>query len=193
MNIRICKKCGWKFPETQPGIACTWCKTEFDERYCVKCNTLKPKSEFETTYNMCNACRGTVIRARYREQCDMQATVTKELLDGWIASTKLHKHKLLTEQDWLAACRHFNGCAFCGEESIDARVFFIPFKFGGRYTKDNVVPACDKCATSLKRLKNPFRLFAEKLIDGTSYKVGFVPEKMQLLQDYLRKQMGDDA
>ena len=58
----------------------------------------------------------------------------------------------------MRACRHFNGCAKCGDETIDARGFFISFKNGGRYCDWNIIPLCSKCAADWSLDKNPFKL-----------------------------------
>lgn len=64
----------------------------------------------------------------------------------------------LTEEQWMKACRHFNGCAKCGDENIEARGFFISFKNGGRYCDWNIIPLCSRCAADWNIAKNPFRL-----------------------------------
>jgi hypothetical protein len=67
--------------------------------------------------------------------------------------------KPISEQEWLAACSHFGGCAICGDDHIETRQYFIPFKDGGKYTAYNVFPMCGKCSTHAKRLLNPFTWF----------------------------------
>ena len=73
--------------------------------------------------------------------------------------------KTLTDDEWIAACLHFGKCAICRNESVDARGFFIPFSFGGRYAAWNVIPVCDKCATALKFQQNPFIKY-DDTVDG---------------------------
>ena len=77
--------------------------------------------------------------------------------------------KTLTEDEWIAACRYFGKCATCGNESIDARAFFITFALGGRYAAWNVIPVCDKCATALRRQQNPFIKYSDNVDNIVSY------------------------
>jgi hypothetical protein len=72
-------------------------------------------------------------------------------------STIPKDYPTLTEEQWMRACRHFNGCAQCGDEDIEARGFFIQFKEGGRYCDWNIIPLCQKCAADWKLSPNPFR------------------------------------
>jgi hypothetical protein len=62
----------------------------------------------------------------------------------------------LTEDQWLAAVKYFNGCALCESETVDTRWYFIPFKLGGRYCDWNIIPVCDKCATKVRVNPNYF-------------------------------------
>lgn len=48
--------------------------------------------------------------------------------------------------DWQRCLDHFdNKCAYCGEEKKLAQDHFIALRWGGNYTKDNIVPACKSC------------------------------------------------
>jgi hypothetical protein len=55
----------------------------------------------------------------------------------------------LTDQQWDALKAAWGGCAYCGapEESLQ-RDCVLPISRGGRYTLDNVVPACRSCNAS---------------------------------------------
>ncbi len=56
----------------------------------------------------------------------------------------------LTPTQW-AAIQHAwgNGCAYCGVAGIPLhRDCVLALSRGGRYTRDNVVPACASCNTS---------------------------------------------
>jgi hypothetical protein len=75
----------------------------------------------------------------------------------------------LTEDQWMAACRHFGGCAQCGSENIEARGFFVAFKDGGRYCDWNVIPMCDRCAADWKLCPNPFRAARQRDNAGRSF------------------------
>lgn len=63
----------------------------------------------------------------------------------------------LTEDQWLAACRYFDGCARCHSDEIDTRGFFISAKLGGRYCDWNVIPLCEKCANAWDLTISVFR------------------------------------
>ena len=55
----------------------------------------------------------------------------------------------LTDDQWHDLLEAWGGCAYCGH--LDAalqRDCVLPISRGGRYTLDNVVPACRSCNTS---------------------------------------------
>lgn len=81
-----------------------------------------------------------------------------EVYQDWLEKIrKIPKdYKTLTEEQWLQAVRHFDGCALCGAESIDTRGYFVPFELGGRYCDWNIIPMCSKCATKNKTNYNWF-------------------------------------
>ena len=58
----------------------------------------------------------------------------------------------LTPAQWEAILDAWGGCAYCGAQaSADAslqRDCVLPISRGGRYTADNVVPACRSCNAS---------------------------------------------
>jgi 5-methylcytosine-specific restriction endonuclease McrA len=55
----------------------------------------------------------------------------------------------LSDEQWSALVAAWGGCAYCGVigESLQ-RDCVLPISRGGRYTLDNVVPACRSCNTS---------------------------------------------
>ena len=58
------------------------------------------------------------------------------------------EHDLTVEQ-WTAMQRAWGGCAYCGAtDGALQRDCILPISRGGRYTLDNVVPACRACNTS---------------------------------------------
>jgi hypothetical protein len=113
----------------------------YNGKYCVRC--------YRKKYDIAANTR------RWREEKRQE---NDDTFAKWLGKIKLlpSDYPTLTQEQWLAACRHFGGCAYCGTESIDARAYFIPFKAGGRYCDWNMVPACEKCATRIKELDNPF-------------------------------------
>ena len=55
----------------------------------------------------------------------------------------------LTEEQWLALKQAWNGCAYCGATGTSLqRDCVMAISRGGRYTVDNVVPACAPCNAS---------------------------------------------
>ncbi|HSU02036.1 MAG TPA: HNH endonuclease [Nocardioides sp.] len=54
----------------------------------------------------------------------------------------------LTPSQWEALQAAWNGCAYCGAAEDLQRDCVLPISRGGRYTVDNVVPACRSCNAS---------------------------------------------
>ena len=55
----------------------------------------------------------------------------------------------LTPDEWAALKAAWNGCAYCGAaDGPLQRDCVLAISRGGRYTIDNVVPACTSCNTS---------------------------------------------
>lgn len=55
----------------------------------------------------------------------------------------------LTDNQWINLMAAWGGCAYCGaEEPALQRDTMLPISRGGRYTLDNVVPACRSCNAS---------------------------------------------
>jgi 5-methylcytosine-specific restriction endonuclease McrA len=55
----------------------------------------------------------------------------------------------LTDEQWTSLVTAWGGCAYCGKaaEALQ-RDCVLPISRGGRYTLENVVPACASCNTS---------------------------------------------
>ena len=54
----------------------------------------------------------------------------------------------LTDDQWTALRTAWGGCAYCGESAPMQRDCVLALSRGGRYTLDNVVPACGSCNSS---------------------------------------------
>ena len=55
----------------------------------------------------------------------------------------------LTDDQWLALRAAWGGCAYCGvADKALQRDCVLAISRGGRYTLENVVPACASCNTS---------------------------------------------
>ena len=80
----------------------------------------------------------------------------------------------LTEQQWAAIKAAWSGCAYCGAAGGSLqRDCVMAISRGGRYTLDNVVPACAACNASkcndevtgwLRRKRLDERLFLERYV-----------------------------
>ena len=55
----------------------------------------------------------------------------------------------LTTEQWASLREAWGGCAYCGEGDIAQHSDCVmPISRGGRYTVENVVPACGSCNAS---------------------------------------------
>lgn len=94
--------------------------------------------------------------------------------DAWIAKVKQvpAKYPTLTEEQWLEACKFFDGCARCHNEIVDTRGFFIGAKLGGRYCDWNIIPLCERCASRWNLNKSIFVdvLYKDYQARGTEYR-----------------------
>ena len=55
----------------------------------------------------------------------------------------------LSDEQWTALKDAWGGCAYCGASATALqRDCVLPLSRGGRYTLDNIVPACRSCNTS---------------------------------------------
>ena len=55
----------------------------------------------------------------------------------------------LTDEQWTALQAAWNGCAYCGATDRPLqRDCVLPLSRGGRYTVQNIVPACRSCNAS---------------------------------------------
>ncbi|QYJ04108.1 HNH endonuclease [Nocardioides panacisoli] len=55
----------------------------------------------------------------------------------------------LTDAQWAALTTAWGGCAYCGAtDRALQKDTMLPISRGGRYTLDNVVPACGSCNAS---------------------------------------------
>ena len=55
----------------------------------------------------------------------------------------------LTTAEWTALTEAWGGCAYCGATGVPLqRDCVLPLSRGGRYTLDNIAPACRSCNAS---------------------------------------------
>lgn len=63
--------------------------------------------------------------------------------------------EMLTSTEWLAILAEANGhCTYCDKEALLTLDHVIPLSRGGKHSKDNVVPACQRCNSS-KNARTP--------------------------------------
>ncbi|WP_155925043.1 HNH endonuclease [Mycolicibacterium sp. CBMA 234] len=75
-------------------------------------------------------------------------------------------HDLTTEQ-WAALQQIWGGCAYCEADDADLQKDCVqPISRGGRYTLDNVVPACRSCNASKCNFEVTGWLRRKKLDEG---------------------------
>lgn len=80
----------------------------------------------------------------------------------------------LTTAEWALLQELWGGCAYCGAEDRPLQRDCVqPIARGGRYTLDNIVPACGPCNASksndevtswMRRTRRDERAFLERLV-----------------------------
>lgn len=92
----------------------------------------------------------------------------------------------LTDEQWAALQQAWGGCAYCGATGTPLqRDCVLPISRGGRYTLDNVAPACASCNASkcndevtgwLRRRRLDERAFLERHLQIQADLVPRIPE-----------------
>jgi hypothetical protein len=96
----------------------------------------------------------------------------------------------LTAEQWIALQSAWGGCAYCGvTDVVVQRDCVLAVSRGGRYTLDNVVPACRSCNASkcndevtgwLRRRRLDERTFLLRHLEiGTTIRGQFSPEQLE--------------
>ena len=170
MPSRVCKKCGWEVDRKSTLRSCPVCSTKYDEGYCAICGAYCTGKDY-MKYAYCRDCYNEVYGAPTRtRQYKEGVEATRNAFEDWM--NKIAKvpttYPTLTEEQWLEVCRHFGGCAICGDIDISARAFFIPFKDGGRYCDWNIIPMCEACSikwqtfSAVKHMNTPFSNYLQR-------------------------------
>lgn len=186
----ICRGCDWEYPDNTKRKRCRFCGTYLYRtpprvpkppkpskiKQCILCGEVK----YISYGDACNDCRTYTEHSSYdrwyRNVLHPGYTVMRWSRIRAEELDRLRKHieliqqipkpyTFLTEADWLAACKYFNGCAICGSEHIDARSMFVAFRDGGRYCKWNIIPVCEKCA-KIPSDKNPYAVALSSIFDA---------------------------
>lgn len=136
-------------------------------------------------HHYCKDCSREINRGIATRKRMKAVTKYDAMYNDWLAKVQEvpKSYPTITESQWLEACSYFNGCALCDTDQIDTRFYFIKFDKGGRYCDWNVLPVCDRCAVSVKGLKNPFR----PLTDGNLYAVPRLDKIVSYLEPRLNK------
>ena len=148
MATKTCKKCGWEIDRKNTLRSCPVCHTKYDEGYCCICGAYCTGNDY-VKHNYCRDCYNEVYGAPTRAiQRKAAIQANKDMYNEWYGKmlNVPADYHTLTEDEWLEVCKHFNGCAICGDMEISARAFFIPFKEGGRYCNWNIIPVCEACS-----------------------------------------------
>lgn len=94
----------------------------------------------------------------------------------------------LTASQWAALQQVWGGCAYCGAKDADLQKDCVqPISRGGRYTLDNVVPACRSCNASKCNAEVTGWLRRKKLDEGR-----FLLRKATVAQELASYQMCSD-
>ena len=184
MNTKKCSKCGWVYPMEWPGGTCRFCHGPLDYQRCCRCHKYVTK----LYSGICIECS----KAAHYEWVHKKKEQANDALSDWVSKISTQPTKPLTEEQWIKACKHFGGCAYCGNANIDVRSMFIRYKDGGRYCAWNIVPACERCETVRKSIHNPFLRMDQSFYRGSSdpaKKYGFSLENLQRIVEYLQSNM----
>lgn len=186
-----CETCGKQCKVDYKHFRCPYCKDILPMQYCRRCHQFMPMTVFSLKYDNrtgkydiwreCTKCRGKKESARVKEMQQESTQVAKEWLEN------LKDTQLLTDDAWLETCRYFRGCALCDSPDIDARIFLVPYKYGGRYVASNVIPVCTHCFSLINKLNTPFDFMMHEKY--TRYKYGFntLKEPLQKVLAYIKR------
>jgi len=196
MTERICVGCGWVYPPSFNERRCRFCGTVFAKRICPYCGELKVS--YTTDSPICRDCYNEREReidagARSRRWRNKRIAAAESKYAEWLKQITAAPFNILTEEQWLQACRYFGGCALCDITEIAARGYFIQFKYGGRYTAWNVIPVCELCATGLNKQPNPFKRFDTILNDSAPAYRGVGNTKLKIVAEYLQERLDEYA
>ena len=160
MYTRMCKNCGWEHPPSYIGRKCIICGQLFDVLKCITCGEIKPADLFVREHNQCKACKLKHKNA-HREQHRINL---ENQFEEWLDKIRRvpKSYPTLTGEQWIEACRHFDGCARCSSKDIDSRGFFVGAKLGGRYCDWNIIPLCERCANTWNLNKSAFKYIEKR-------------------------------
>jgi 5-methylcytosine-specific restriction endonuclease McrA len=95
----------------------------------------------------------------------------------------------LTPEQWVAIKAAWQGCAYCGATAgVLQRDCVMAISRGGRYTVDNVVPACASCNTS-KCNDEVTGWMRRKRLDERRFLERYVEIRASLIQEAVESQL----
>lgn len=183
MASRICKGCGWEFPQSVSLASCRFCGTKFEEGPCAKCGVYLDK--YTNRHRLCSTCFAEKNLKENAGRYEAYLDKAKQRYEDWKLLMKAAPQELLTEAQWIEACSYFGGCSICGKEHIDTRGFFIPFREGGKYAAWNIIPMCAECNTLYRKQPNPFIYLDPNAGNGT----GNTKRSLNDIAAYLQERM----
>lgn len=186
MATKTCKKCGWQLSTKDPRLSCPVCKTPWTEGVCKICGEYT--TNLSPTRGVCKPCRNETARDIALDYQRRLTDKSEETYAEWLKMIQQipKPYKTLTEEQWLEACRYFDGCALCTRSHISTRAYFIPFSDGGSYCAWNIIPLCDICATALKLQKNPWRRLDKRLNSNLDLSHGDPMKHLENVVRYLQ-------
>lgn len=194
MNTKTCSNCGWIYPITQVGRLCLICGAEMDQIKCMVCGEVKERKDFIKGRNMCRSCWNFRDRANQKGVYKRIYAKLDKQYQEWLdlIQSVPPGYPTLTEEQWMQACKYFNGCAICGDEDIDARGFLISFDLGGRYCDWNVIPLCERCSHHFATHVNPYKQARniDRKTVGSNYKNR---NNLDKIIRYLREKLDDST
>lgn len=182
--VNKCEKCGWEYPITHTEKRCRFCGTVFKNSYCIACGAFGPVRDRHLCHRCDNAYRAMRYKNNYLSRKGVRLVQRKQQqrtaeFEAWLQLIANLPFKPLSQDEWLDACMTFSSCAVCGDESIEARAFFIPYYYGGRYSKWNVIPVCETCAMKLRRRQNPWISMPDSVKRITAYLRPIIDEVLE--------------
>jgi 5-methylcytosine-specific restriction endonuclease McrA len=120
-------------------------------------NPLRPRSESEPTLLTVLGDASHRAPAIVRPRASVLPTLTSMAVrrDRKARAARRRKRRMdrvehdLSDEQWLALKQAWGGCAYCGAIDLPLQRDCVQaLSRGGRYTLDNVVPACRSCNTS---------------------------------------------
>lgn len=150
------------YPITHPDRKCRFCGEYFEEGFCLTCGKY---TKLHSYNGRCDECFTKVNTAYARVYLDKLHAINEARLHAWLSAIDSIPTKTLTEQEWLETCTHFGKCAYCANEHIDARAFFIAHAIGGKYTVWNIIPVCEQCALKHREAANPFISLKKEILE----------------------------